>query len=151
MNDSIVGQAKTKKDIATFKIPYAPGTLKAVALQGGQPIGTAERVSAGSDLKLTLTPEEAPCENAELVFIHVDITDGAGTIESNVDSLVTVNIEGGELVAFGSAKQDPEERYHTGTFPTLYGRALAVVRKGDGEVRLTATSESGLSGETTLK
>ena len=123
---------------------YKKGTLKAVALHGGTPAGTATRVSAGDDLRLTLTPEE---KNGELVFIHVDITDGAGTVESNADSVVTVSVEGGELVAFGSAIQSTEHRYHSGTFPTYYGRALAVVRVEEGaSVKVSATSESGLSG-----
>lgn len=154
LNGKIMGQAKTKKDIATFKIPYEPGVLTAEALVGGVVAGKAERVSAGNDLQLTLTPtfkdvrEETIAKAGELVFVHVDITDGKGVVESNADTMITVDVEGGELIAFGSATQKSECRYHTGTFPTYYGRALAVIRAGDnGSFKLTAKSESGLAGE----
>ena len=152
LNDKLVGTEKTKKDIATFHVPYEPGTLKAVALQGGTPCGEATRVSAGSEQKLTLTPEAQTAPDSDLVFVHVDITDTAGTVESNADTVVTVNVEGGELVAFGSAIQSTEYRYHTGTFPTYYGRALAIVRTGKhGTIKLTAASETGLTGELEMK
>ena len=46
----------------------------------------------------------------------------------------------GELLAFGSANPCTEEQYHTGSFTTFYGRALAIVRAGEaGMLRLTAT------------
>ena len=48
-------------------------------------------------------------------------------------------MEGGELLAFGSANPRTEERYDAGTFTTYYGRALAIVRAGEkGTVRITA-------------
>lgn len=144
LNGRFAGLAKTKKAIATFKIPYEPGVLKAEAIRAGKVCGSAERVSAGNDLQLTLTPESTSPNPGELVFVHVDITDGAGTVESNADCDVTVTVEGGELLAFGSAIQATEARYHTGTFPTYYGRALAVVRVGEpGETTVTAVSDRG--------
>ena len=158
LNGKIMGQAKTKKDIATFKIPYEPGILTAETLVGGVVSGKAERVSARDDLQLTLTPsfkdvrEECIAKAGELVFVNIDITDSKGVVESNADTIITVDVEGGELVAFGSAITDTEYRYHTGTFPTWFGRSMAVVRAGDaGSFTVTAKSESGLAGEVEVK
>ena len=53
---------------------------------------------------------------------------------------MAVAVKGGELLAFGSANPCTEEQYHTGTFTTYYGRALAIVRAGErGAVTITAT------------
>ena len=55
-------------------------------------------------------------------------------------------IEGGELLAFGSANPCTEEQYHTGTFTTYYGRALAVVRAGEtGQMTVSASDGVELS------
>ena len=54
-----------------------------------------------------------------------------GIVESNADRKLTVTVEGGELLAFGSANPCTEEQYHTGSFTTYYGSALAVVRAGE--------------------
>ncbi|GHV82658.1 hypothetical protein AGMMS49991_12160 [Spirochaetia bacterium] len=40
---------------------------------------------------------------------------------------MNVTVEGGELLAFGSANPRTEERYDEGSFSTHYGRAMAVV------------------------
>lgn len=62
----------------------------------------------------------------------------------------TVTVEGGELLAFGSANPRIGECYDSGSFTTYYGRAQAVVRakeyttvtvtvSGDGFAPVTAT------------
>ena len=66
--------------------------------------------------------------NGQIVYIPVEITGENGVVESNADRKLTVTVEGGELMAFGSANPCHEEQYHTGSFTTYYGRALAVVR-----------------------
>jgi len=71
----------------------------------------------------------------------VDIKGENGVVEANADRDVTVTVENGELIAFGSGIQSTTKRYHTGTFPTDYGRAMAVVRATGGTLKLTATAE----------
>lgn len=60
------------------------------------------------------------------------------TVESNRDTLLQIHVEGGELLAFGSANPRSEERYDTGSHTSYYGRALAVIRAGnDSEITVT--------------
>ena len=72
-----------------------------------------------------------------------------GTVESNADRKMTVTVEGGELLGFGSANPCHKEQYHTGTFTSYYGRALAVVRKTAESLSVTVCAE-GLSPVTTV-
>ena len=52
---------------------------------------------------------------------------------------MTVTVDGGELLAFGSANPCTEERYDSGSFTTYYGRALAVVQAGEKDMTVSVT------------
>ena len=70
----------------------------------------------------------------------------------NADRQVKVTVEGGELMAFGSANPRTEERYDSGSFTTYYGRAMAVVRAGHaGKVKITAKGGETATAEITIK
>jgi hypothetical protein len=85
-------------------------------------------------------PEKTEVRPGEIVYIPVNIEGANGIVESNADRKITVTVEGGELLAFGSANPCTEEQYHTGSFTTYYGRALAIVRAGEsGTVKVNAS------------
>ena len=66
----------------------------------------------------------------EIIHVPVNIEDENGIVESNADRKIDVTVDGGELLAFGSANPCTKEQYHTGSFSSYYGRAMAVVRAG---------------------
>ena len=144
LNGKSLGRKKIKACKATFKTKYAPGILTAVAYDtAGREVSRSTLTSA-KDAKLRIRPEKSCAKPGEIVYIPVEIADNAGIAESNADRKVTVSVSGGELLAFGSANPCTEEQYHTGTFTTYYGRALAVVRAGDGD-RITVTASDRAS------
>ena len=51
-------------------------------------------------------------------------------VESNADTRLTVSVEGGELLALGSANPRTEERFDAGSHTTYFGHAQAVIRRG---------------------
>ena len=75
-------------------------------------------------------------------FVPVSITDATGVVESNGDRNVSITVEGGELLAFGSANPRTEERLDSHQYTTYYGRALAVVRMGTGDCTLSTVAGS---------
>lgn len=141
LNGKSAGRKKVKECRAIFKVKYAPGTVTAVAYDAsGRETGRRELISAAAPLKIAVRPEKADVRPGEIVYVPVNIEDANGIVESNADRKLTVTVEGGELLAFGSANPCTEEQYHTGSFTTYYGRALAVVRAGEsGFVKVTAT------------
>ena len=50
-----------------------------------------------------------------------------GKIECNADRLLEVAVEGGRLLAFGSANPKTEDDYLTGKYHTYFGQAQAVI------------------------
>ena len=155
LNGRQIAKKKTKDCRARFKLAYQPGTLKAVSYgKDGTLLGEDVLVTGNGKLRLFLHAEreELSDRTLETVFITVAITDSEGIIESNADTRITLNVQGGELLGFGSANPRTEEDFCSGVYRTYYGRALAVVRKRrDEEVKIIAESDSGLSENIRIK
>lgn len=143
LNGKLLGKKKVKEDKAEFKVAYAPGTLEAVAYDAsGRETGRSTIESAAGKARLTVQPEQETAKPGEIVYVPVNMTGENGIVESNADRKVTVTVENGELLAFGSANPCTTEQYHTGTFTTYYGRAMAIVRMGNTDCKVTATDGS---------
>ena len=131
LNGKSLGKKKLKEMKAIFNTKYAPGTLTAVAYDAmGREISRRDLISATGAARAVAKPEVTTAKPGEILYVPVEIVGENGVVESNADKRLTVSVEGGELLAFGSANPCHEEQYHTGTFTTYYGRALAIVRAG---------------------
>lgn len=131
-----LGKKKIKECKAIFKTRYAPEVLTAVAYGAdGEETARSSLSPATGTPHIRLIPEKS---SSDIVYIPVEIAGENGVVESNADRKLTVTVEGGELLAFGSANPCTEEQYHTGSFTTYYGRALAVVRV-TGSATITVT------------
>ena len=113
----------------------------------GREIARSELRSADGPLSIAVRPEKEVVRPGEVVYVPVNLEGSNGIVESNADRRLTVTVEGGELLAFGSANPCTEEQYHTGSFTTYYGRALAVVRAGEGGTVKVSATDGGLTGE----
>ncbi|MBR7175537.1 MAG: DUF4982 domain-containing protein, partial [Clostridia bacterium] len=148
LNGTSLGREKVKECKAFFKTKYAPGTLSAVAYDAnGRETGRSELSSAAGPFGVAVRPEKDTVKPGEIVYVPVNIESANGLIESNADRKITVTVEGGELLAFGSANPCTEEQYHTGSFTSYYGRSLAVVRAGKSAV-LKITAADGNTSAT---
>lgn len=96
--------------------------------EDGREQARRELVSATGKTVIAVKPEVTSAKVGEVVYIPVELVGENGIVESNADRKLTVSVQGGELLGFGSANPCHEEQYHTGSFTTYYGRALAVVR-----------------------
>lgn len=131
LNGKPLGKKKLKEMKAVFKVKYAPGTLTAVAYDAiGREVSRRDLCSASGTPKAAVKPEKQTAKAGEILYVPIEIVGENGVVESNGDRELTVSVQGGELLAFGSANPCHEGQYHTGTFTTYYGRALAVVRAG---------------------
>lgn len=129
LNGKSLGKKKVKEYKAIFKTKYATGSLTAVAYGAdGRELSRRELHSAGNDLSIHIDPEVKTAKSGEIVYVPITIADSNGVVDSNSDRRLSVTVENGELLAFGSANPCTEEQYHTCSFTTYYGRALAVVR-----------------------
>ncbi len=132
INGKKIKTAKVKDCRAVFKTTYTPGELMTICYDAsGNKVGQNKLVSASGELQIGITPESSDIKNGDIVYYDISVTDKNGIVESNADHKVSVKVEGGELLAFGSANPRTEESYLSGTFTTYYGKAQAVVRVTD--------------------
>lgn len=150
LNGRSCGKKKLKEYKTMFKLKYAPGTLTAVAYDAaGKETGRSELSSAKCPYTLAIRPEKSVVKPGEIVFVPVNIEGANGIVEANADREISVTVEGGELLAFGSANPCTTEEYHVGRFTSYYGRALAVVRAGEsGQLTVTVSAQGGSAAAT---
>ena len=140
LNGTSLGRKKVRECKAMYRTKYTPGTLTAVAYDtSGLETGRSELSSASGSCSIALHLEKCEAKPGEIVYIPVNIEDKNGLVESNADRKLTVSVKGGDLLAFGSANPCTEEQYHTGSFTTYFGRALAIVRMGGSDLEMTVT------------
>lgn len=130
------GKKRTKDGRAKFKVAYAAGTLEAVALDSaGRELSRSTLRSAAGPVRICVEPEEKTIQAGDIVYVSVSLAGENGVVESNADRELTVTVQSGELLAFGSANPRTEDRFDTGRYTTYYGHALTVVRAaGEGGI-----------------
>ena len=129
INGKSLGKKKVKECKATFKTKYQSGKIEAVAYDAtGREVSRSFLESATGKLGVCAAAEVETAKPGEVVYVNVAIVGENGVVESNADRKLTVTVEGGELLAFGSANPRTEERFDKGTYTTYYGTALAAVR-----------------------
>ncbi|MDR0375561.1 MAG: DUF4982 domain-containing protein [Treponema sp.] len=140
LNGKRLGRKRVKDCRAVFKTKYTPGKLTAVSRAiNGNETGRGELESAVDKISISVKPEEDAVRAGSIVYINIELVGENGIVECNADTKITVSVEGGELLAFGSANPRTAESYIDGNFTTYYGKALAVVRAGmAGVMRITA-------------
>ena len=148
LGDKLMGEKPTtraERFKANFRVPFAPGVLRAVALQGGKAIAEAVLRTAAEPARVRLTADRTSirADGQDLSFVTVEAVDATGQPHPNADHQVSFNLKGpGTIAAVGSADMTSEEPYQGGRRKLFHGRALAVVRasRTAGALTLTATA-----------
>lgn len=158
LNGDSIGRAPSGRDNrcrSTFEVPYAPGELTAVAITGGETVGRTSLLAASTKLQLAVSVDRDLLldDSSDLSFITVELRDERGTLASNVDRAVRVEVSGvGTLQGLGSARPDTMEKFDAQEFTTFDGRLLAIVRPtGMGTITVDVTAPDLDPVQVTLK
>jgi beta-galactosidase len=149
LNGKSIGEKKfsDKQDLhLEWKVPYSPGTLKAVAKNEGKIICTDEVQTTGTPAKIVLTPDrkEISVDGVDLSYIKIEIVDKEGCVCPNADNLVKFKIEGAGIIAgMGNGNPISHEHFKAKERKAFHGLCLAVVqsKREQGAIRLSAESE----------
>lgn len=151
LNGKSLGRKETESALAVYACTYEPGTLEAVSFDSqGRETGRSKLESAQGALSIRLRQEEGEIKEGSLVFVDVDLVGENGVVESNADAALSVTVEGGTLIGFGSARARTPERFVTGTYCTYYGRALAAVLIGKTGTAALKVTGNGMQAELIL-
>jgi beta-galactosidase len=141
------GQLASRWRIA-WQVPYAPGTLRAVAFKGGRQVAVDEVKTAGAPARIRLLPDRAAirADGDDLSFITVRVEDRDGNLCPLADSLVKFSVTGaGTIQAVDNGSAASEEPFHASQRKAFAGMALLIVRSRPGQagtIHVTAASES---------
>lgn len=129
--------------IAQFDVAYQPGELTAVAYRDGKEFSRASLVTAGQAVKLTIQPE--PMEKGDrIAFVPIQISDKDGNLVTCQDRPVTLTVEGGQCLGFGSADTASSENFYDMTRTSFDGQLLAIIRREEGQPVKLYVSADGL-------
>jgi beta-galactosidase len=135
----------------TWKVPYEPGELKAVARREGRTVATDVLRTAGAPHAIRLTPDRKSlaADGRSLVFVTAEVVDVRGVVVPDAEHLIAFDIDGGSLAGLDNGREESAERYQASTRTAFHGKALAIVRSGTrpGSLKVTARSE-GVRGAT---
>jgi len=154
LDDKLIGEKPTtraERFMANFDVPYAPGILKAVAIEGGKPIAetVVRTVSEPARIRLAADRTQLRADGQDLSFITVEAIDAKGQPHPNAEHQVSFSLKGpGVIAAVGNGDMFSEEPYQGNQRKLFHGKALVVVRtsRKGGALTLTA-SAPGLKGD----
>lgn len=147
-NDELIGEKTPEKNCAVFQLTYKPGTLKAVTTGADGKTYESMLTSATGTAQLRVKAEKDSYRVGQLIFINVDLVGDNGQIIANQDRELKVEVEGGKLLAFGSAAPSTLNTFQQGAYPTYFGQAQAILQaKQKGVVSLIVSGE-GLESKT---
>jgi beta-galactosidase len=155
LNDKSLGSKSFVKGGALhleFKVPFAPGTLRAVASKDGKVVARDEIKTAGAPAAIRLIPDRSKisADGKDLSFVTVRVEDASGVLCPEAEQEITFSATGaGAVIATDNGDATNHESFQTLERKAFHGLALAIVQSTDkaGEVVLTA-SAPGLKSAT---
>ncbi|KQW07082.1 glycoside hydrolase family 2 TIM barrel-domain containing protein [Streptomyces sp. Root369] len=139
----------------TWKVPYAPGELKAVARRNGKVVATDVLRTAGKPHAVRLTADRTSlaADGRSLAFVTADVVDSRGVVVPDAEHLITFAVRGGSLAGLDNGREESAERYQATTRTAFHGKALAIVRSGTepGVLKVTASAEGLRAGRAKVR
>ena len=152
INGKKVGTQIVENQLASFDVNYAEGEIKAVAVYSWFSRRKAVLKSATGDLRVRMKAEKAHYSPGDLIYVDVDIVGANGVVESKADAPLHLQVEGADLLGFGSARPRSSENFLSGAYTPYYGHAQAVLRATEaGTVSLCVTSEKFPAAEARIE
>ena len=136
LNGVAVARKTVKDRTASFELPYEPGTLEAVAYMMGKECGRSSLTSATGEVQVKTSQSTW----GDLVYVDVALVGDNGEVWTNRDRKLKIEVSGGKLLGFGSAKPRTESSFLGGEYETWRGRAQAVILPS-GDWRITVLSQ----------
>lgn len=157
LNGRTLGTKHREGDVGHvwWRVPYAPGTLRAVARKAGRVTMTGEVKTTGPAVRVKLTPDRSTlrADGEDLSFVTITVVDARGAEVPDAEPLVRLQLTGGARIAgVDNGDQVNHERFQRDSVRLFAGKALVIVRPGHagGSVTLKASAEGLQPGATSL-
>jgi beta-galactosidase len=149
LNGSSLGtKNKTNEQFhLAWRVPFTPGTIKAIARNNGREILTQIINTAGNPYKINLTADrnKIKADGYDLSFVTVDIVDKDGNIVPYADNLINFEISGNGFIAgVDNGCQTSHEPFKANYRKAFNGKCLVVLQSNGkaGKIVLTAKADN---------
>ena len=129
-----------------WRVPFAPGTLKAVSRKNGKEVLTKEIKTAGEPVSIRMTADRKAitADGKDLSYVTVELLDKDGNASPLADQLVKFTVEGeGAIVGTDNGDQNDHVSLKKPERHLFYGKCLAIVQStfSGGNIVLKASVE----------
>jgi len=114
-----------------WRVPFAPGTLKAVSRKGGKVVLTKEIKTAGEPVSICMKADRQTitADGKDLSYVTVELLDKDGNANPLADQLVKFTVEGeGTIVGTDNGDQNDHVSLKKPERHLFYGKCLAIVQ-----------------------
>ena len=154
---SLGKRSKLGEDLhVMWRVPFTPGTLKAVSRKDGKEVLTREIKTAGIPVSIRLKADRSSiaADGKDLSFVTVELLDKDGNASPVANQLVKFTLEGeGAIVGTDNGDQNDHVSLKKPERHLFYGKCLAIVQstKKGGNIVLKASVEGIPSQEIVIK
>lgn len=144
LNEQSLGKKATRKDAGSlnWKVPYQPGTLKAVAFNDSKEAASDTLRTAGKLSKLAILADKESLGTGfdDVAHLEIYLLDENGTVVPTAGDLIQFTVSGpGNIISVDSGSIVSIEPFQADKRRAFQGRALAILRAtGAGEITVTA-------------
>ena len=128
-----------------FSVPFEPGTLSAVAREGGRIVATYELRTAGPAARIVLKSDRSVLTPTwdDLAHVTAEIVDERGVLVPGASHEITFTVTGpGAIIAVDNGDALDHEAYQSTRRRAFQSRCLALVRAMRPAGRITLTAQS---------
>jgi beta-galactosidase len=136
---------RSTKYMATWQVPYQPGTLKAVGFAGKKQVNVSELRTAEDpvSIKISADRQVIRADGQDLCYFTVKLVDPNGLLNPKAENLISFTVNGpGSIIAVGNANPVSVESFQLPQRRAWHGRCLVIVKSGNtkGTITLKATA-----------
>jgi beta-galactosidase len=133
LNDKSLGAKKINADATprVWKIPFTPGSLKAVAKNGGKVVATDELRTAGAPAAIQLETRNSKLGTSwnDVAIVRATVVDTNGVPVPRADDLISFSVTGpGVVAAVDNGDNDSNESFQATQRHAYHGAAVAFVK-----------------------
>lgn len=124
--------SETTEYKALFTLPYAPGTLRAVAIdKDGNEVGEQSLSTAGDPASVRLDARRYSADDVDydLIYVTASVVDADGVVNPLADNMLTFSVTpNGEILATGTADMTDLAGYNVRSRVPCRGRVQAIIK-----------------------
>ncbi len=158
LNGKSLGSKPLNADASprTWTVPFAPGTLKAIARNNGKVVATDELRTAGPPAKIILTTshDRLPFDWNDVAIVRATVVDRRDVVVPGATDLISFKISGpGEIAAVDNADNASHEQFQACERHAFQGRCVAFIKASapSGKMVVTASAPGLKSGNVVIK